>query len=259
MASLSIASSGTRSASVQAVASFVARRLLPFSSSTLTSRPIMIASSPSSADSQTRTITSTVGQYHLYQSNNSNKSVPPKNSLSYTSLRNKITEATDLSDDPFEVRPGEQYVSPYAAFFANIEAGRTTLGTTREMEDFTAQIQEQHLECGIPESALRFQTTSYGRYQLPPYVAPAEHRVVVKVPIEAIPFESEMEKEVFLEIVGSRYNKEKGVLQMSSEKFASRIENKRHLVGMIERIVSSAKRLAKEFAAEDQNVMESTN
>lgn len=94
---------------------------------------------------------------------------------------------------------------------------------------------------------------------MPPYVAPAEHRVVVKVPIEAIPFESEMEKEVFLEIVGSRYNKEKGVLQMSSEKFASRIENKRHLVGMIERIVSSAKRLAKEFAAEDQSVMESTN
>ena len=78
--------------------------------------------------------------------------------------------------------------------------------------------------------------------------------MIVKVALSAIPFENEQEKEVFLQIVGSRYNAKKGDLQLSSEKFASRIENKRHLVDMIERIVSSARKLAKEFAIEEKKV-----
>lgn len=153
---------------------------------------------------------------------------------------------------PFEVEEGKPYVSPYAKFFANVEAGRTTLGTTLEIEKQALDLKEQHLECGIPESQLRFKTASYGRYALPPYVAPGEHRVTVQVALSAIPFESDQEKEVFMEIVGSRFNKERGVLQLSSEKFASRIENKRYLVDMIEKIVSNAKMLAAEFAEEEE-------
>jgi len=151
---------------------------------------------------------------------------------------------------PFDVVEGQPYTSPYSEFFANIDAGRTTLGTTEEMEQQVAEIQEQKLDCGIAESHLRFTTTSYGRYALPPYVAPGEHRVTVKVALEAIPFENEQEKDIFLEVVGSRFDPKKGDLQLSSEKFASRIENKRHLVDMIERLVSNAQRLAKEFADE---------
>lgn len=167
--------------------------------------------------------------------------VPP----TYSAFRNKVTM-------PFEAEDGKPYVSPYSEFFANVEAGRTSLGTTEEVEQRAFEMQEQHLECGIPESSLRFHTTSYGRFALPPYVAPGEHRVTVKVALTDIPFENEQEKEIFLQIVGSRYNPKKGDLQLSSEKFASRIENKRYLVDMIERIVASARKLASDFAAEDE-------
>jgi hypothetical protein len=155
---------------------------------------------------------------------------------------------------PFEREEGQEYVSPYSDFFANIEAGRSSLGTTEEVARQVFEMKEQYLDCGIPESALRFRTSSYGRFALPPYVSPGEHRVTVKVPLSAIPFDSPSEKEIFHQIVGSRYNKEKDVLQLSSEKFASRIENKRHLVGMIEDIMAAVRRLAKEFEDEDDAV-----
>ncbi|KAL3817561.1 hypothetical protein ACHAXA_010580 [Cyclostephanos tholiformis] len=167
-----------------------------------------------------------------------------KPTQTYSALRNNVTM-------PFEVEPGRPYVSPYSQFFANLEAGRTSLGTTEEMEQRAAELLERRLECGIPESELRFQTVSYGRFALPPYVSPGEHRVTVKVALAAIPFKNELEKEIFLEIVGSRFDPKKGDLKLSSEKFASRIENKRYLVDMIERIVSNARKLAKEFADEE--------
>ena len=167
----------------------------------------------------------------------------------YSALRNNVTAT--FGDD--NGRGQLNYVSPYSKFFNNIEAGRTSLGTTKALEQRVFEIQEQRLECGIPESELRFRTMSYGRFALPPYVSPGEHRVTVKVALSAIPFENEQEKEIFLEIVGSRYNSKKGDLQLSSEKFASRIENKRYLVDMIEKIVLNARKLAKNFDAEDGN------
>ncbi len=174
-------------------------------------------------------------------------SVSKPASHTYSALRNNVTM-------PFETEPGQMYVSPYSKFFANLEAGRTSLGTTEEMDQRAAELLERHLECGIPESELRFITVSYGRFALPPYVSPGEHRVTVKVALKAIPFKNEQEKEIFLEIVGSRFDPKKGDLQLSSEKFASRIENKRYLVDMIERIVSNARTLAKEFADEEKTV-----
>jgi hypothetical protein len=168
--------------------------------------------------------------------------------LSYTALRNKVTS-------PFHAQANEAYVSPYSEFFANIESGRTSLGTTEAMEQRISKLTEQKLDCGICESELRFRTTSYGRFALPPYVSPGEHRVTVTLNLDAIPWDEqrgEAEKEILLQIVGPRYNPEKNVLKLSSEKFGSRIENKRYLVGMIEKIVSSSRELASEFAAEDE-------
>lgn len=152
---------------------------------------------------------------------------------------------------PFEVPPGEPYVSPYADFFASVDAGRSSLGTTDAMEQRAFELRERCLECGIPESALRFGTKSYGRYVLPPYVAPGEHRVVVKVALAAIPFANDQERDAFLQIVGARFNPKRGDLQLSSEKFASRIENTRHLVDTIERLVAGARAVAKEYADEE--------
>jgi hypothetical protein len=162
----------------------------------------------------------------------------------YSAFRNKVSMS-------FETEDGQDYVSPYSDFFANIEAGRSSLGTTEAVEKQLLEMKEEYLDCGIPESALRFKTTSYGRYVLPPYVSPGEHRVTVKVPLSAIPFHNPSEKEILLQIVGSRYNKERDFIQLTAEKFASRIENKRYLVGIIEQIVANARRLAKEFEEED--------
>lgn len=79
--------------------------------------------------------------------------------------------------------------------------------------------------------------------------------MTVTLRLDAIPWDSERgeaEKEILLQIVGSRYNPEKNELKLSSEKFGSRIENKRYLVGMIEKIVSNSRELASQFAAEDE-------
>lgn len=173
-------------------------------------------------------------------------------SSSYAALRNMVTS-------PFQAQSNDtsssSYVSPYSDFFANIEAGRSSLGTTEEMEEKLSKLSMQKLDCGICESDLRFRTVSYGRFALPPYVSPGEHRVTVTLNLDAIPWDSERgeaEKEILLQIVGSRYNPEKNELKLSSEKFGSRIENKRYLVGMIEKIVSNSRELASEFAAEDE-------
>lgn len=178
-----------------------------------------------------------MGRPPISQATSKSSFVPP----TYSALRNKVTMPSEQPD---------VYVSPYSEFFANVDANRTSLGTTEEMEQKAFDLQEQTLKCGIPESELRFRTKSYGRFALPPYVSAGEHRVTVKVALKAIPFKLEVEKEIFLEMVGSRFNSKTGDLQLSSEKFASRIENKRHLVDMIERIVRNARRLANEFAAE---------
>eukprot|EP00984_Skeletonema_dohrnii_P020694 scaffold10157_cov142-Skeletonema_dohrnii-CCMP3373.AAC.4 len=182
-------------------------------------------------------------------SDRKSRSSPPSSSSSYAALRNMVTS-------PFQAQSNDNtsYVSPYSDFFANIEAGRTSLGTTEELEQKISKLSVQKLDCGICESDLRFRTTSYGRFALPPYVAPGEHRVTVTLSLDAIPWDAqrgEAEKEILLQIVGSRYNPEKNELKLSSEKFGSRIENKRYLVGMIEKIVTNSRELATEFATED--------
>ena len=201
-----------------------------------------LGSASSSSQSQQYRTLSSISQHSISEQSRPRTSpsigTPPP---TYSAIRTKMTL-------PFEQpNPGETYTSPYSNFFANVEAGRTTLGTTQEIEQKAFELQEQRLECGILESNLRFTTRSYGRFALPPYVSPGEHRVTVKVALSDIPFENDHERDIFMEIVGPRYNPKKGDLQLSSEKFASRIENKRYLVDMIEKIVANSRQLAKEF------------
>ena len=132
-----------------------------------------------------------------------------------------------------------RYVSPYKEVFDGINEGKTFLGTQELKRPET-----RYLKCGIPEDALRFKTIAYGRLLEEPYVMPNEHRVTLQVPIRDLPL-NDVEMVVLKEIVGTRLNETKGLLQLSSVQFGSRIENKRHVVSMLERIVHAAKELAK--------------
>lgn len=104
------------------------------------------------------------------------------------------------------------------------------------------------LRCGIPESVLRFTTTSYGRTMNAPFVHPKENSVVLKVSTRHLPL-SAMEREILREIVGNRLNDDRNELRLTSDQFGSRIENKRHLVSMLDRIVLSCQRLGRELDA----------
>lgn len=139
-----------------------------------------------------------------------------------------------------------EYVSPLQELFDRMEAnGPTTLGTTTEFDKPTAA-NDKLLKCGIPESALRFTTTSYGRIMMAPHVHPKEHQVVLKVGAHNLPL-NDLEIQILKEIVGNRLNEERNELRLTSDQFGSRIENKRHLVSMLDRIVLSCQRLGKEI------------
>ena len=140
----------------------------------------------------------------------------------------------------------DDYVSPFADFFQNIADGKTTLQS--HIGGPLPTPEARVLKCGVPESALRFKTVSNGRMIVEPYVQPGEHKVTMKVGMHVLPLETELEHTIFRQIVGRRYIPERNELRLTSDQFASRIENKRHLVSMLDRIIINTKRLAKESA-----------
>lgn len=133
-----------------------------------------------------------------------------------------------------------EYISPFKEFFEQVKNNSFPFADV----DFDPP-ERKYLKCGIPEDKLRFQTITYGRLQLAPHVQPWEHRVSVRVSLVDMPLETPLETALVQQIVGSRL-KDK-ILQLSSNQFGSRIENKRHLVTMLDRIVLGAKQLAKEI------------
>jgi Mitochondrial ribosomal subunit protein len=144
---------------------------------------------------------------------------------------------------------GGYYESPLQEIFDRMKAnGPTALGTTQDILDIEKafEMHQKKLECGIPENALRFSSTSYGRTLLPPYVHANEHRVIMKINTKDLPFTSPYEFDILREIVGDRLNDERKELRLTSNKFGSRIENKRHLVKMLDRIVLSCQKLGAE-------------
>jgi hypothetical protein len=139
------------------------------------------------------------------------------------------------------------YVSPYQLIFDRMHAnGPTTLGTTPELLELERQHRtlQRKLSCGILESDLRFASTSFGRTLMAPHVHPNEHRVVVKINTRNLPLDA-TGVAILREIVGNaRYNEDRSELRLSSNQFGSRMENKRHLVSMLDRIILSCQRMA---------------
>ena len=138
------------------------------------------------------------------------------------------------------------YQSPYADYFQSLSSQPSTSSATPTSSAATTQTtQGTKLKCGISESVLKFKTTSYPRLMSAPFVQPSEYKVTLQVHLDNLPLHSALECEIFEQIVGSRYNKnDSQVLTLTSNHFASRIENKRHLCSMLDRIVIGAKRLA---------------
>jgi hypothetical protein len=138
----------------------------------------------------------------------------------------------------------DHYTSPMQDLFGSMrDKGPTTLGTT-EFSRGDVKL----LKCGVAERDLRFTTTSYGRLTVAPFVHPKEHSVVLQVSTQKLKLvPGTKQQEILQEIVGSRWNEERQELRLTSDQFGSRIENKRHLVSMLDRIVLSSQRLAKEI------------
>jgi hypothetical protein len=58
--------------------------------------------------------------------------------------------------------------------------------------------------------------------------------------------ENELEKAIFMRMVGKRYNVGKQELKLTCEKFTNRIENRKYLVYTLELLLSETRRLSKE-------------
>jgi hypothetical protein len=147
---------------------------------------------------------------------------------------------------------GGGYVSPFQDLFDRMhENGPTSLGTTEEIVRFEREFEknQKYLQCGIPEKVLRFTTTCYGRTKAAPHVMVNEHKVTVCVNTKYLPLD-DTEKEILREIVGKRLNDERRELRLQSNQFGSRIENKRHVVSMLDRILLACQRLGREIRGE---------
>lgn len=161
----------------------------------------------------------------------------------YMNAARSTSSFSTSTDDSNSSNSNHHYVSPMQDLFDTMKQnGPTTLGTT-EFSPAAVKL----LKCGVAEHDLRFTTTSYGRLTVAPHVHPAEHRVVLQVSTDKLPLSNEKQREILKEIVGSRWNEERQELRLTSDQFGSRIENKRHLVSMLDRIVLSSQRLAKEI------------
>lgn len=145
-----------------------------------------------------------------------------------------------------------QYVSPFAELFKSIDMNALSsiealadIGNLNNTE-YTPSIR-RILKCGIPEDVLRFSSMTYGRTLQAPTVHANEHRVVLKINTLHLPL-SDIEMNILREIVGNdRLNMERSELRLTSNQFGSRIENKRHLVSMLDRMILSCQRLGLEL------------
>jgi hypothetical protein len=150
--------------------------------------------------------------------------------------------ASSASKTFFSTAPSSNYVSPYNDLFQMMKSNKpsTDIAPDSETRDIP------RLKCGVSESVLKFRTTCYDRLMLAPYVNTNEYKVILQVKLKHLPLETDLEKEIFHQIVGTRFDDTLSELKLTSNQFASRIENKRHLCWMLDRIIIGAKRLAEE-------------
>lgn len=164
------------------------------------------------------------------------------------SLSNNTMSMSTLSN----TASGSKYESPYADLFDRMKRGESPLSSTESQTNTSAPIDIPKLKCGIPEYLLKFRTTCFSKLHLPPYVQQDEYKVYLTVSLSDIPLSTDLEHQILRQIVDKRYIPEKKELRLSCNLFASRIENKRHLCTMLDRIVLGAQRLAKEIVEEQQ-------
>lgn len=152
------------------------------------------------------------------------------------------------------------YESPYADLFDRMKRNETYISSTtsdnKRSRESTETDDIPKLKCGIPEYVLKFRTTNFAKLHLPPYVQKNEFKVHLTVSLRHIPLSTELEYKIFRQIVDNRFLEGKNQLRLSCNLFASRIENKRHLCNMLDRIVLGAQRLAKEIVEEEQKQRE---
>ena len=101
----------------------------------------------------------------------------------------------------------------------------------------------------VANEKLRFQfktTFGHGSAILYPHLKfhPGDFKVGLVVKVEGCGFTSELEKEVFIEMVGPRYNTSKKEVRLTSERFPNRIENKKYLINLLEKLIAESKMLA---------------
>lgn len=56
---------------------------------------------------------------------------------------------------------------------------------------------------------------------------------------------NEMEAAVMVRMMGKRYNQNKREIKLTGDRFPNRVENKRHVVLLLEKLLLEARRLAK--------------
>jgi hypothetical protein len=101
----------------------------------------------------------------------------------------------------------------------------------------------------IPDEALRFQfkaTFTHGSAIFYPHLKhhPADYKIGLVVKIADLGFKSDMERQIFIQLVGPRYNGGRRDVRFTCEKFANRLENKKYVTYLLEKLVAEAKHLA---------------
>lgn len=165
-----------------------------------------------------------------------------------------VIHATSLRDSM-----SSSLSSPARSFSSSLAPPADVAGCSSDPPQFRRQIQEaisskeyyhslrrdqDRLPSGILTKNIRYKLVHLPQSSMTPHVSPGEHKVVLKIFMGDMiphPIENEHEKAALLELVGGRFNTSRDELTLVSEKFPSRIENKRYLEILLDTLITSAK------------------
>jgi hypothetical protein len=99
----------------------------------------------------------------------------------------------------------------------------------------------------VPDSALKFKLSSTfdhgtGIYFPHMNMNPEDFKVSMMASVDELGL-SESELRVFIEMVGPRFNTGSRTVKLTSDRFPNRIENKRYLIVLLEKLIAEAKSL----------------
>lgn len=120
----------------------------------------------------------------------------------------------------------------------------------REESNITSNNSETLLpERTIPEDKLKFRLTSSffpGSSIHFPHMPshPGDFKVALTVSIDELNL-NDIEKSIFMKMMGPRFNPGKREIKLTGNKFPNRIENKRYLIVLLENLLNEVKKLAK--------------